>query len=357
MFSLVGFTVLSLTALCAAGQQTVIKVNPTLPTTPKSLRKITQPAIGHNSSICYKYVGCFDTYFPFDNTGGVLPNPIERVGTVFLLYTPDSKTVGQQLDYKDRGVSIGKTSFNPLYPTKFVIHGFSQNEKELWLHQMKDALLTTGPLNVIIVGWGEGASIPDYPKAVANTRLVARQIKLLIDLLVKKGLNLDNVHLIGHSLGAHISGYVGAAYRGRVGRISGLDPAGPFYEGKDDRVRLNPRNAKFVDVTHSNGKPLTSGGAGLFAPSGHVDFYPNGGQSQPGSAGTVISCSHSRSHYYFMESLLLNGCTLLAHPCSSWEDYQNGKCSTCGDHGCSELGYHSIEYAARGTFYLLTKGN
>lgn len=50
---------------------------------------------------------------------------------------------GQQLDYKDKGVSIEKTDFNPLYPTKFVIHGFTQDEKELWVHQMKDALLTT----------------------------------------------------------------------------------------------------------------------------------------------------------------------------------------------------------------------
>ena len=62
----------------------------------------------------------------------------------------------------------------------------------------------------------------------------------------------------------------------------GMDPAGPFYEGGDKRVRLNPTNAKFVDITHSNAKPLTSGGAGMFAASGHVDFYPNGGKTQPG---------------------------------------------------------------------------
>ena len=32
----------------------------------------------------------------------------------------------------------------------------------------------------------------------------------------------------------------------------------------------------------------------------------------------AITCSHSRSHYYFMESLLSMGCRFLAHPCSSW---------------------------------------
>merc|ERR1719318_241463 len=57
-----------------------------------------------------------------------------------------------------------------------------------------------------------------------------------------------------------------------------------------------------------------------------------------------------------MESLLSMGCRFLAHPCSNWDDYENGKCNSCGQHGCSELGYHSIEYAARGNFYLMTKG-
>lgn len=47
------------------------------------------------------------------------------------------------MDYKDQGVSLDKTDFNPMYPTKFVIHGFTQNEKEKWVHEMKDALLST----------------------------------------------------------------------------------------------------------------------------------------------------------------------------------------------------------------------
>lgn len=71
----------------------------------------------------------------------------------------DLLPVAQQLDYKDYGASLQASNFNPLYPTKFVIHGFTQDERELWLHTMKDALLTTvsvslsvatsPPLNII----------------------------------------------------------------------------------------------------------------------------------------------------------------------------------------------------------------
>jgi len=78
------------------GQEIPIKVNPSL-SPAVTHRPVTSPPIGQNTSICYRYVGCFDTYPPFDNTGGVLPNPPERVGTVFLLYSPKSKLVGKPL--------------------------------------------------------------------------------------------------------------------------------------------------------------------------------------------------------------------------------------------------------------------
>ena len=56
---------------------------------------------------------------------------------------------------------------------------------------------------------------------MANTRVVGMQVKLLIDLLVMEGMDLPRVHLIGHSLGAHVAGYAGRDLGGKIGRISG----------------------------------------------------------------------------------------------------------------------------------------
>ena len=58
---------------------------------------------------------------------------------------------------------------------------------------------------------------------------------------------------------------------------SGLDPAGPYFSYTDPAVRLDPGDAHFVDVIHTD--------AGLLGTSqsvGHIDFFPNGGLRQPG---------------------------------------------------------------------------
>lgn len=87
------------------------------------------------------------------------------------------------------------------------------------------------------------------------------------------------MHLIGHSLGSHSAGACGHyVTRGRIARITGLDPALPLFSSAPLSARLDQSDAEFVDVIHTDG-----GVNGFAQPIGHVDFYPNGGGwTQPG---------------------------------------------------------------------------
>lgn len=96
---------------------------------------------------------------------------------------------------------------------------------------------------------------------------------------------------IGHSLGAHVAGNAGAFSKsGRLGRVTGLDPALPgVHMLTTEDNRLDPNDATFVDVVHSCGGIL-----GFLQPLGHVDFYPNAGTAvQPGCCCVTEITGHS----------------------------------------------------------------
>lgn len=107
----------------------------------------------------------------------------------------------------------------------------------------------TSSASVITVDWSGGAS-PPYSQAVANIRLVGVITAHILFRVYEqfKLKNLDQVHLIGHSLGAHLSGYTGSALQKEfnlvLGRITALDPAEPLFTDTEPIVRLDANDAK-----------------------------------------------------------------------------------------------------------------
>ena len=78
-----------------------------------------------------------------------------------------------------------------------------------------------------------------------------------------------------------------------------MDPAGPAFVGVDDRtVGLYTDCAQFVDTLNTDniyGSTPTS--------TGHQNYYPNGGEEQPGCENAENTCSHFRAIRYYQESL------------------------------------------------------
>ncbi|OXU17332.1 hypothetical protein TSAR_015634 [Trichomalopsis sarcophagae] len=194
--------------------------------------------------------------------------------------------------------------------TIVLVHGFMSSGKEQWLVDMKDAFLKYDDVNVIVVDWQKGSNTWNYIAAAANTQIVGQQIASLFahirqfqfDKNVTNVADWGKIHFIGHSLGSHISAR--AAYgihesqwnrpdqpsrsAWNVSRITGLDPAQPCFVTADETLKLGKDDAEYVDVIHTNARQLIHLGLGLPEQLGFVDFYPNGGQIQPGCSNGAL---------------------------------------------------------------------
>lgn len=75
-------------------------------------------------------------------------------------------------------------------------------------------------MNVVVVDWGRGSGFP-YTQAAANTRVAGAEVAAFVQYMVENGdITPGLVHIIGHSLGAHVAGYAGERLPG-LGRITG----------------------------------------------------------------------------------------------------------------------------------------
>lgn len=108
---------------------------------------------------------------------------------------------------------------------------------------------------------------------------------------------------------------------GKIGKIVGLDPAGPLFNYNDADTRLSSTDAEYVETIHTN-----AGTLGMSQPLGHASFYPNGGSKQPGCGWDLVgACAHGRSYMYYTESIHHSE-QYLGVKCESLFDMQRGRC-------------------------------
>ncbi|XP_036591702.1 pancreatic triacylglycerol lipase-like [Trichosurus vulpecula] len=330
--------------------------------------------------VCYSRVGCFTDDTPW---GGIIQRPFkvlpwspEDINTRFLLYTNENPNNYQQI-LPDNVAAVKDSNFNTNRITRFIVHGFLDEGEEDWLTNMCSTLIEVEEVNCICVDWKQGSRTL-YTQATQNVRVVGAEIAYFVDYLKNElEYSLSNVHVIGHSLGSHIAGEAGKRSNGLLGRITGLDPAEPYFQDTPEEVRLDPSDALFVDVIHTDAAPMIPNiGFGMSQIVGHLDFFPNGGEEMPGCQKNILSqivdingiwegtrdfaaCNHLRSYKYYSDSIL-NPDGFSGYSCASYNAFEANKCFPCPSGGCPQMGHYADRYAgktaAEGQVFYLNTG-
>ncbi|XP_059057376.1 phospholipase A1 [Achroia grisella] len=233
--------------------------------------------------------------------------------------------------------------------TKIIIHGYKDNSQSVVPLQLAQAYNEKKMFNVLLVDAEEMLN-KWYIFSVYNSRLVGKRLANLLANLEHFGANADDFHILGISLGAHIAGWTGKYFRlyksRSIGRITGLDPAGPCFSYAFSDQRLDKMDARYVDVIHSN--RLIQG---VIESLGHADFYINGGgPNQPGCF--MPTCSHLRAAQVYTESIR-NPKSFVGIRCENYKHFLENR---CGTNEYAVLGYGS-SLENRGLYYLRTSSS
>lgn len=327
----------------------------------EAVKRLPKGALYSDNSVCYDKVGCFDRLGGKFSHFASSPKSPEVIGTKFLLHSRLNKDEPVALDYADN-TTLNVAHFNETKELVFVIHGFGASASKKWVLSMKESFLNLKDVNLVLVDWSNGSKAPDYISAAANSALVGRQVSLLIQQLIRAypdTVTAAKTYLVGFSLGAQVAGFCGRHFFNatgtKIGRLTALDAAGPLFETYDFQVCKE--DAKYVDAIHTTaGSNVLAGLLGIESPFGHVNFYPNGGKSQPGCWFFDLFCHHRRSVQYFIESMHAERhCLFKSSPCDSIDSFLDSKCNSTGPHG--EMGYFSNDAEGRGAQFLWTNEN
>ncbi len=209
-------------------------------------------------------------------------------------------------------------------PTYVIVAGFLTNSSSDWLRDTSLLLQknVAPDANYLIVDWSDLNGSSFYPfneafydGAARNTQIAGEALGNYLNQL---NIPSDQLHLIGHSLGAHVVGVAGRVINditgSKVNEIIGLDPAAPAFDSTfpltgleitDLGNKLDVSDAQLVKVIHSNYEKdglfqdLVTGHLGSNKYLGDVDIFLESSQND-----FYLKDSHGDSIQFFQHFLL-----------------------------------------------------
>ncbi|XP_034831727.1 pancreatic lipase-related protein 2-like [Maniola hyperantus] len=297
------------------------------------------------------YVEGVSRYIWMDNGQGTpqlvdLEKPVDELALAeagdgainqYWLFTRRNR-VSPQIIVNGNVTSVHSSMYNGARVLNVIVHGWKNNGSSPVNTMIRDAFLTHGDHNVIVVDWSALAD-QSYNTAVRGVVDVGRHVGNFVQWLINTGGgNWNRVHLVGHGLGAHIIGNAGRLALGHPVRVTGLNPAGPLWGNNNDA--LNQNSGTYVEAIH------TDRVTGIMDPIAHADFYPNRGMDQPGCEMSN-SCGHDRAFELFALSVTRNN--FIGRQCINLDEAEGVTCTEL------PMGNADLDKRGNGVFYLTTR--
>ncbi|KAF9805135.1 hypothetical protein SFRURICE_013328 [Spodoptera frugiperda] len=177
---------------------------------------------------------------------------------VYHLFTRLNPSVSQPIVPGNEQL-LKASNFDASRRTAVLIHGWLDNATGNFNAVLLAAFLAAEDMNVIVVDWSAGSSTFNFNQVRENTVLSGGAVARVISWINSvTGADLADYHIAGYSLGGQQAGMAGRNLGGKVGYITGLDPAGgPGFVGFEHTFRAS--DAVYTEVMHTN-----VGGAGCF---------------------------------------------------------------------------------------------
>ena len=139
-----------------------------------------------------------------------------------------------------------------------ITHGWSPMGSRNYLEIAKLTCAALNDYNCMVFDWTDGATGMNLNVIYFNMRVVGLYMSHLIQ---DYGIYPGDLHLVGHSFGAHVMGYIGKnlkkGNKEPVARITGTDPAGKGFQYPSSWYKVNFAKLKVLTVVFRGFRNMT----------------------------------------------------------------------------------------------------
>lgn len=163
----------------------------------------TSPSPSPSPDTCYSCVGCFTNLPPWASPSRPALPPQDPINVSSFMYFYSSDSPDGIVFPVFPEIDLSKVPYDGNRTIFMIFHGYKSSATDPWILTLKDILLRRADANVFVADYGE-VSRGSFEQAAGDVRVVARLGALVIEAI---GADPSNVHMIGHSLGAHVAAY------------------------------------------------------------------------------------------------------------------------------------------------------